>query len=76
LGTNTNGQDETRGSNDPLVRLANLRSNRLSVTMGVATGNKIVSTHFDLPDTIEPGPSILEVVANGIPSRSVTVVVQ
>jgi len=34
-------------------------------TMGVATGSKTVSTHFDVPSGMETGASSLVVVANG-----------
>jgi hypothetical protein len=44
--------------------------------MGVATGKRKVSTHFDVPSGIETGASSLVVVANGIPSKSVAVTVQ
>jgi hypothetical protein len=44
--------------------------------MAVATGDAIVSTHFDVPSGIETGASSLEVAANGIPSSSVTITVQ
>ena len=43
--------------------------------MGVATGSAIVSTNFDVPAGMETGASSLEVVANGIPSKSVAVTV-
>jgi len=43
--------------------------------MGVATGSATVSTNFDVPATMETGASTLEVVANGIPSSSVSVTV-
>jgi hypothetical protein len=43
--------------------------------MAVATGNVIVSTHFDIPADAEKGESSLEVVANGIPSKAVAVTV-
>jgi len=45
-------------------------------TMGVATGAKIVSTNFDVPSAMETGASTLEVVANGIPSVAVSVLVK
>jgi hypothetical protein len=35
--------------------------------MAVAS-DKEVSTHFDVPSTLEPGLSFMEVVANGIAS--------
>jgi hypothetical protein len=44
--------------------------------MGVATGTATVSTHFDVPPTMETGESTLVVVANGIPSDAVSVTVQ
>jgi hypothetical protein len=43
--------------------------------MGVATGSATVSTNFDVPATMESGASMLEVVANGIPSAPVSVTV-
>jgi hypothetical protein len=43
--------------------------------MGVATGSLIVTTHFDVPAGIELGASHLEVVANGIASNPVSVVI-
>ena len=45
-------------------------------TMGVATGSTKVSTRFDVPADVEPGPSQLYVVANGIPSAPVSIIVQ
>jgi len=36
--------------------------------MAVATGNKKVSTQFDVPSGAETGESQLFVIANGIPS--------
>ena len=44
-------------------------------TMGVATGNATVSTNFDVPAGMETGASSLEVVANGIASKKVSVTV-
>jgi hypothetical protein len=44
-------------------------------TMAVATGNATVSTNFDVPAGMETGTSSLEVVANGIPSKRVTITV-
>jgi len=45
-------------------------------TMAVATGNKAVSTNFDVSTTTETGASTLEVVANGIPSGPVKITVK
>jgi hypothetical protein len=44
--------------------------------MGVQTGSQVVSTSFDVPETMETGPSSLVVVANGIPSQPVSVTVE
>jgi hypothetical protein len=70
-------------SNYPLVRITNNSTKHVFYarthdhsTMGVATGNKIVSTNFDVPSDMETGASRLVVVANGIPSVSVDVTVQ
>jgi hypothetical protein len=41
-------------------------------SMAVAS-DAIVSTHFDVPAAQESGPSVLEVVANGIASQPVFV---
>jgi hypothetical protein len=43
--------------------------------MAVAS-NDLVSTHFDVPATQERGLSLLEVVANGIASDPMFVLVQ
>jgi hypothetical protein len=43
--------------------------------MGVATGNTLVSTLFDVPEQAESGASSLVVVANGIASTPVNVTV-
>jgi hypothetical protein len=45
-------------------------------TMGVATGTATVFTNFDVPAGAEAGASTLEVVANGIPSKKVSVTVK
>jgi hypothetical protein len=76
------GDDAQAASNYPLVRITNNATHHVFYarthnhsTMGVATGSAIVSTQFDVPATIESGLSQLEVVANGIPSTSVTITV-
>jgi hypothetical protein len=43
--------------------------------MGVATGNTIVSTNFDVPADMDTGASTLEVVANRILSKKVSITV-
>jgi uncharacterized repeat protein (TIGR01451 family) len=90
-GTQFNGLSQGVGSGDerqaatnyPLVRVTNAATGHVFYcrthdhsTMGVATGITPVSTHFDVPMSIESGPSTLVVVANGIPSSPVTVIVE
>jgi hypothetical protein len=69
------GDESENATNYPLVRITNLSSGHVFYarthdhsTMGVATGSAIVSTYFDVPGAIESGASMLQVVANGIPS--------
>jgi hypothetical protein len=76
------GDELTSVTNYPLVRITNKTSGHVVYakthghsTMGVATGNTIVSTNFDVPSGMETGASTLEVVANGIPSKKVTITV-
>jgi hypothetical protein len=77
------GDDAQMATNYPLVRITNnatghvfyARSFKPS-TMGVATGSKIVRTHFQVPSGIELGASQLEVVANGIASNPVSVTIK
>ncbi|HEX8817619.1 MAG TPA: hypothetical protein VF753_19160, partial [Terriglobales bacterium] len=77
------GDDDQTATNYPLVRITNKASGNVFYatthdhsTMAVATGDKQVSTHFDVPENIETGPSRLVVVTNGIPSEPVSVTVQ
>lgn len=77
------GDEFENATNYPLVRITNQATGHVFYarthnhsTMGVATGNAVVSTHFDVPSSIETGTSSLEVVANAIPSRPVTITVQ
>jgi hypothetical protein len=77
------GDDAQMGTSYPLVRITNKASGHVFYarthdhsTMGVATGKKKVSTHFDVPPRVETGASSLVVVANGIASTSVAVTVQ
>jgi uncharacterized protein (TIGR03437 family) len=76
------GDDYQGATNYPLVRITNNASNHVFYcrthnhsTMGVATGATPVSTQFDVPLSIETGPSTLVVVANGIPSIPVNLTV-
>jgi hypothetical protein len=75
------GDDVQAATNYPLVRITNVQTSRVSYarthdhsSMAVASQN-LVSTHVDIPGTLEPGLSALEVVANGIASAPWYVVV-
>jgi len=77
------GDDAQMATNYGLVRITNASTGHVFYarthnpsTMGVATGTTTVSTHFDVPTSVETGDSTLEVVANGIPSAPVNVTVQ
>jgi hypothetical protein len=74
------GDDAQMATNYPLVRITNTASGHVVYArthnhsrMGVeaVTSTEVVSTTFDAPAGMEPGPSTLVVVANGIPSASV-----
>jgi hypothetical protein len=76
------GDEGQNATNYPLVRITNLATNHVFYcrthdhsSMAVASNN-VVSTHFDVPPTQELGPSNLEVVANGIASVPVPVIVE
>ncbi len=71
----TYGDDEQMNTNYPLVRVTSLFTHHVAYwrthdhsTMGVATGDQPVSTHFDVPKNVKPDIALLEVVANGISS--------
>lgn len=77
------GDEFQNATNYPLVRIVNRATGHVFYarthdhsSMGVATGSTIVSTHFDVPDGMETGPSALQVVANGIGSTPVMVTVR
>jgi len=76
------GDDHQAATNYPLVRITNQRTGHVFYSrthdhssMAVASGD-LVSTHFDVPATQERGASELVVVANGIPSAPVAVMVK
>lgn len=76
------GDENESATNYPLVRITNRATSHVFYarthdhsTMAVATGSAVVSTNFDVPAGMETGASSLEVVANGIPSASVSVTV-
>jgi hypothetical protein len=77
------GDEYETATNYPLVRITNKASHHVFYakthdhsTMGVATGSMTVSTNFDVPAGMETGASTLEVVANGIPSKRVKIMVK
>jgi hypothetical protein len=76
------GDENETATNYPLVRITNRATHHVVYakthnhsTMAVATGKAIVSTNFDVPAGTETGASSLEIVANGIPSKRVTITV-
>jgi|SRR5579871_1310659 len=77
------GDEEQTATNYPLVRITNAASGHVVYarthdhsTMGVATGKKLVWTFFDVPASIGSGSSKLQVVANGIASKPVSVTIK
>ncbi|HTT82507.1 MAG TPA: hypothetical protein VMF67_03415 [Rhizomicrobium sp.] len=80
---NAFGDEFQCNTNFPLVQIINTSTGHVFFakthnhsTMAVATGNETVSTEFDVPTSIETGASTLVVIANGIPSASVSITVQ
>jgi hypothetical protein len=80
---NSFGDEFQNATNYPLVRIVNNSSKHVFYarthdhsTMGVATGTMPVSTNFDVPSSMETGPSSLLVVANGIASNPVSVTIK
>jgi hypothetical protein len=77
------GDDAQSATNYPLVRITNnatghkffARTHNFS-TMAVATGNQLVSCLFDILPGTEGGDSTMVVIANGIPSDPVGIIVQ
>ena len=76
------GDELQDATNYPLVRLINVRTGHVFYcrthdhsSMAVAS-DRVSSTHFDVPATVERGLSRLEVVANGIPSEPQLVLVE
>ena len=76
------GDEDETATNYPLVRITNNASHHVFYakthdhsTMAVATGKAIVSTNFDVSAGMETGASSLVVVANGIPSKAVSITV-
>ncbi len=79
---NAYGDDSSNAENYPLVRIHNLTTDHVVYcrtsnhsTMGVATGSTPTTTQVAIPGTVEPGPSTLEVIANGIASFPVPIAI-
>jgi hypothetical protein len=75
------GDDVQAATNYPLVRITNLKTGHVLYSrthdhssMAVASDD-LVSTRFDVPKQQETGPSRLEVVANGVASPPVVVLI-
>ena len=80
--TNFFGDDAQNATNYPLVRITNNATSHVFYArthnhsfMGVASQG-LVSTKFDVPTSIETGPSTVVVVANGFSSQPVAVNIQ
>jgi len=80
--TNFYGDDDSQATNFPLVRITNTGTGHVFYAkthgfsfMGVASKSS-VSTEFDVPSGADTGASTLEVIANGIASKPVSVTVQ
>jgi hypothetical protein len=75
------GDDASAATNYPLVRLTGPKGNVYYCrtfdhsTMAVATGSTTQSTNFVVPTSVPAGSYELTVVANGIPSKGATIVV-
>ncbi|HSY94967.1 MAG TPA: hypothetical protein VK793_05080 [Steroidobacteraceae bacterium] len=76
------GDELNAATNYPLVRITNTASGHVVYarthghsSMGVATGSTLVSTSFDVPSVTETGAGSLVVIANGIASAPVSVIV-
>ncbi|MGH8118195.1 MAG: hypothetical protein ACREP0_04585 [Rhodanobacteraceae bacterium] len=72
------GDDDQSSTNFPLVRITNLRTGHVFYSQTsdfrvAVDSDQISSTRFEVPADQEPGPSQLQVVADGIASRPVTV---
>lgn len=80
---NSFGDELQTSTNYPLIRITNQATGHVIYarthdhsTMGVATGSRIVSTHFDVPNSAETGANLLVVVSNGIASTPVAIMVK
>ncbi|MFO0939199.1 MAG: cadherin domain-containing protein [Pirellulales bacterium] len=72
----TYGEDAEMSTNYPIAKITDANgvvsyARTLNWSAAVATGSKIVSTDFVLPGNIGPGPYKLNIIANGIASRTI-----
>jgi len=79
---NAYGDENNTSTNYPLVRLTNMATGHVFYarthdhsSMGVRRLGSLGYTHFDVPSNAEAGTTKMEVVANGIPSNPITVMV-
>jgi hypothetical protein len=76
------GDEVQNATNYPLVRITNVSTGHVHYsrthdhTSMSVSWDRESSTYFDVPATQEHGASRLEVVANGVPSRSIAVLVE
>lgn len=77
------GDDQQSATNYPIIRITINKTGHVYYcrefnpsTMAICTGSQVVSTHFTVPLTAELGPATIQVVTNGIPSKSVPVTIQ
>lgn len=72
----TYGEDAEMSTNYPIAKITDANgivsyARTMNWSAAVATGNKIVSTDFVLPNNLGPGPYKLNIIANGIASRTI-----
>jgi len=77
------GDDSQSNTNYPIIKITSTQTGHVFYakeyspsTMAICTGSQIVSTHFTVPSNTELGAATIQVVANGIASAPVSVVVQ
>jgi Kelch motif len=77
------GDDSAAATNYPIARIVSGTSGAVRYcrtknhsSMGVATGADAITTQVMIPPDIEWGASLLVIVANGIPSRPVPIIIR
>lgn len=81
-GASAYGDDQQNFTNYALVRITNNKTGHVFYcktfnpsTYAVQTGSTVTSTNFKVPNGIEQGASTIQVVTNGLASKSVNIVV-